>query len=357
MDYNSMEFRPAPTEFKAGAKEGEYKGHFSVFGNVDDGGDIAERGMFAKTLAERRGRIKVFYSHDWSKLLGPPPAVLVEDEIGLYAEGHLTLGSFWGRETWELMKDGALTEGSFGYLTTKATTDDNGYRHLKEVILFEISPTPLGMNPLTSVGAKSRGGMSLIRPHSFYGKTSPVAAMSTPWNETEILAKYSADPVRAKMAFAWMNPFGAPTDISSYRLPHHDEFGAIVPIAVIKAGEAIARMQVDIPINDIPAVKAHLAEHYEQLELTPPWDEGSTIGLLQIDLLSSLLEEIRDQKVMVTLASDKRARLTGLIESLIEESSEPAGKPSDEKNVAHLPLSTKARFEALRFSLLNPDNL
>lgn len=153
-----MEYKTASTEFKAAGDAGEYEGYFSVFGNVDDGGDIIQPGAFAKTIQERGNRIKVFFGHDWTKLIGPPPAVLQEDTRGLYAKGRLTLKAFWGNEAWELMKDGALTEGSIGYETVKADST-GGARNLREVKLYEISPVPLGMNPLTAIRAVKSGAI------------------------------------------------------------------------------------------------------------------------------------------------------------------------------------------------------
>lgn len=149
-----MEYKAVPVEFKAGKNEGEYEGYFSIFGNVDDGMDVMMPGAFTKTLQERKKRIKVFYAHDWQKLIGPPPSEIFEDSKGLYAKGRLTLGSFWGKEVWELMKDDALTEGSIGFQTVKADYSGNdGARRLHEVKLYEISPVPLGMNPLTEIQA------------------------------------------------------------------------------------------------------------------------------------------------------------------------------------------------------------
>lgn len=152
-----IEYKSAAVEFKATGDEGQYEGHFSIFGNVDDGRDIAHPGMFQKTITERGKRVKVFYAHDWSKLIGPPPSTLKEDTVGLFAAGRLTLDSFWGKEAWVLMRDGALTEGSFGYEAVKFDfenlTGGATIRNLREVKLFEISPVPLGMNALTEIRA------------------------------------------------------------------------------------------------------------------------------------------------------------------------------------------------------------
>jgi HK97 family phage prohead protease len=151
-----LEYKAVPTEFKASStNEGVYEGYFSIFGNMDDGYDVIPQGAFAKTIQERAKRIKVFYAHDWQKLIGPAPDVLQEDSRGLYAKGKLTLASFWGNEVWQLMKDNALNEGSIGFETIPGQVDfrSDGARMLKEVKLYEISPVPLGMNPLTEVQA------------------------------------------------------------------------------------------------------------------------------------------------------------------------------------------------------------
>lgn len=154
---SELEYKSTAVEFKATGNEGQYEGHFSVFGNVDDGSDVAHPGMFQKTIMERAKRVKVFYAHDWNKLIGPPPTTLQEDTVGLFAAGRLTLDSFWGKEAWALMKDSALTEGSFGYEAVKFDFESLAgsamVRNLREVKLFEISPVPLGMNALTEIRA------------------------------------------------------------------------------------------------------------------------------------------------------------------------------------------------------------
>lgn len=154
-----MDYKTAATEFKAAGDMGEYEGYFSVFGNVDDGGDIIHQGAFAKTIQERGNRIKVFFGHDWTKLIGPPPTLLQEDTRGLYAKGKLTLDSFWGKEAWALMRDNALTEGSIGYEAIKAD-NGQGVRNIREIKLYEISPVPLGMNPLTAIRAVKSGALN-----------------------------------------------------------------------------------------------------------------------------------------------------------------------------------------------------
>jgi len=154
-----MEYKSVPTEVKAEGDEGVVSGHYSIFGNVDDGEDRMHPGAFTKTIQERSGRVKVFFGHDWGKLIAPPPSVLQEDSKGLFATYDLVLDSFWGSEAWALIKSGAMTEGSFGFEPVKFDYDEKGVRDLREVKLHEISPVPLGMNPLTSIRAIKSGAI------------------------------------------------------------------------------------------------------------------------------------------------------------------------------------------------------
>ena len=152
-----MEYKAVPTEIKAEGDQGVVSGHYSIFGNVDDGEDRMHAGAFAKTIKERGNRVQVFMGHDWTKLIAPPPEILHEDSTGLFAKYNLVLKSFWGREAWELIKAKALREGSFGFEAVRFDYDEKGVRDLREVKLFEISPVPLGMNPLTSIRAIKSG--------------------------------------------------------------------------------------------------------------------------------------------------------------------------------------------------------
>jgi len=154
-----MEYKATPLEIKAEGDQGVVSGHYSIFGNVDEGEDRMHPGAFAKTIQERGNRVKVFFMHLWDRLIAPPPDILKEDSAGLFAQFKLVLDSFWGREAWTLIKAGALAEGSIGYEPVKFDFDDKGVRNLREVKLFEISPVPLGMNPATAIRAIKAGAL------------------------------------------------------------------------------------------------------------------------------------------------------------------------------------------------------
>lgn len=357
---HELEIKSCAAEFKASGDKGEYDGHFAVFGNVDDGGDISLPGMFLKTIAERGPRVKVFYGHDWSKVLGPAPRLLEEDAVGLHAAGRLTVKSFWGNEVWELMKDNAINEGSFGYATIKADYTEEGWRQLKEVVLYEISPVALGMNPLTTVNAVKGliGRSGAIRAHSISGKKEfPILGVDREFDAKGIAEKADGNPATLRTIFAWFSG-DDPADSKSYRLPHHDLNGNLSTRGLLFAGEAIARNAHDIPFNDLPLVKSHLAEHFEQLGIQPPWvDNDSTSLRTAMTIMEGFAKDLRDGKMLITLDNDSRKNLLSLAGDIIEaiEEKSEAAEPPTEDNQEHSALQGKidARIQQIRLNLLS----
>lgn len=322
---NELEYKAVATEFKAVGDQGIYEGHFSIFGNVDDGGDVVHPGAFAKTIVERAKRVRIFYAHDWQKLIGPPPDILQEDATGLYAKGRLTLDSFWGKEAWALMKDGALTEGSIGYEPVKFDFENpaNGrvadgmmalglVRHLREVKLFEISPVPLGMNSMTQIQAVKMGllraAKAAIPPHATDKAPDDVA-----WDAAAVLR--DAEGARQlRLIHAWVDPDGDPDSKTSYKLPHHLANGQVVWRGVAASGAAImgSRGGVSIPEADVTGVKRHLERHYEQFDKMPPWAESAGLETY-LETLQIITAELKEGRM---LSSANKERIESAISAM-----------------------------------------
>lgn len=134
--------------------KGTFSGYASIFGNKDLGGDVVVRGAFRESLRRKRAKdVKFLYMHKTDKPIGIFTKV-DEDERGLQVEGKLALGTQLGKETYELMKMGAISGLSIGY-----KVDAKGYhydersrrRKLKEVDLMEISAVTFPMNPKAKI--------------------------------------------------------------------------------------------------------------------------------------------------------------------------------------------------------------
>lgn len=346
-----LEYKIAPTEFKAAGDTGEYEGHFSVFGNVDNGFDIAQPGMFLKTIAERRQRIKVFYAHDWMKLIGPPPTVLQEDALGLFAKGRLTLDSFWGKETWALMRDGALTEGSFGFEAVKFDFEDIAgrmVRNLREVKLYEISPVPLGMNDFTQVRAVKSLLLRQMRATIPAKETTPADA-GAEW-DAAVAVKDLKGAAQLRAAHAWFNPDGDPDDPAAYKLAHHLADGHVVLKAVEAAGAALMA-GAGIPEHDVPAVQQHLAAHYKQFNCLPPWEKGAALDTY-LPVLLHLTNEIKAGRVLSSANKDRINDAVGALQAALDALNEllEAAEPEKGLSPAHSALLIK-RLRAAEVAL------
>ncbi|MEH2505603.1 HK97 family phage prohead protease [Bradyrhizobium sp. AZCC 1578] len=132
--------------------DGVFTGYASKFDEQDLGRDIVKPGAFAKALASKPlPKIKMLRNHDTSEPIGVWTS-LIEDERGLKATGQLILDTTRGRETYSLLKAGALDGLSIGYRATKDTFDRiKNVRLLQEVDLFEISVVTFPMLPSATV--------------------------------------------------------------------------------------------------------------------------------------------------------------------------------------------------------------
>lgn len=130
----------------ADGESGEFSGYAAVFGNVDSGRDVIERGAFSKTIREDFDRIKILSQHDNCELPIGKPLELREDEKGLYIRGKIS-DTQRGRDIKTLLKDGVLTELSIGYDAVEVDYDEElNIRHLKEIKLWEVSIVTWAMN-------------------------------------------------------------------------------------------------------------------------------------------------------------------------------------------------------------------
>jgi len=168
---------------KADENEGIVEAIFAVMGVVDEGLDRIHNGAFAKTFVERGHKVRLLDSHNAHSVLNSLGKVMALKEIG---EGDLPIdlvkaypdatGGAWaqlkfnlntanGHDAFQHIRAGDVDEWSFAYDATNKDFEDiegpdgatQQIRNLKELRLYEVSPTVFGMNPATTtVGAKSK---------------------------------------------------------------------------------------------------------------------------------------------------------------------------------------------------------
>ncbi|UJQ95734.1 HK97 family phage prohead protease [Mariluticola halotolerans] len=119
---------------------GRFAGYASLFGQVDQGGDIVMPGAFAKSLkAKGQGGVRLLFQHDPKEPIGIWEHI-AEDRTGLWAEGRLLPGVERGDALRRLIEGGAIDGLSIGFRTQRATREAaTGHRRLWQIDLWEIS--------------------------------------------------------------------------------------------------------------------------------------------------------------------------------------------------------------------------
>jgi HK97 family phage prohead protease len=213
-----------PVEWKAasGGGPGELNGYASVFGNVDQGGDIVMPGAFRKTLA------------DWSRASQPLPLIADhqlstegvigsvkearEDGVGLRIRAGFSSDPK-AQSVRTKMIEGHLKGMSFTYDMVKhymGTMAGKSVRYLQELRLFEATVTPFPMNTLAVASAKTAMSSASINdlPDSAFayiepggtkdaeGKTAPRSLRHFPVHDEtharNALARLSSSPFAAQ---------------------------------------------------------------------------------------------------------------------------------------------------------------
>lgn len=153
MTTKTLDFR---CELKASGDTGTFTGYGSVFNIKDRGDDIVLPGAFADTLAAAKaaGRLPaMLWQHRQAEPIGVYTS-MEEDSVGLKVSGQLALKTARGAEAYELMKMGALSGMSIGYVSRDDSYDRvTGIRTLKKLDLFELSLVTLPMNDASRVSA------------------------------------------------------------------------------------------------------------------------------------------------------------------------------------------------------------
>lgn len=147
-----------PLDVKAVGDDGTIEGYGSIFGNVDEYGEVVMPGAFDKCLkiwAKVGKPLKMLWQHDRDRPIGLWDE-LSEDNKGLRVKGRiLTEVSGQAAEAYGLIKAGAVDALSIGYQVMKQgphPTTPNALA-LFELNLREVSPVTFGANDKARIDA------------------------------------------------------------------------------------------------------------------------------------------------------------------------------------------------------------
>ena len=114
----------------------QFTGYASVFGGVDSYGDMIMKGAYENTIKDRERPVQLRWNH-FGPVIGKYTEIY-EDEKGLVVSGELTKGHSVAEDTAALLRHGAISGLSIGYIAKNAT-QDGVIRKLTEIDLFEVS--------------------------------------------------------------------------------------------------------------------------------------------------------------------------------------------------------------------------
>lgn len=158
-------YMDCPLSLKSISEEGRFAGYASVFNVVDKQRDIMQPGAFLKTIQGRTGEVKLLWQHDFSEPIGIITR-LFEDARGLYVEGTLLLDVARAKETYTLLKAGAVSGLSIGYTPIEfAIEPDTGVRKLSQVELWEVS--------LVTFPANAAAGVTVVKQYAAIEQVMP----------------------------------------------------------------------------------------------------------------------------------------------------------------------------------------
>ncbi len=163
-------------KIKSVADTGIFEGYGSVFNIVDSYDEIVVPGAFTDSLSAHKaaGTMPALL---WQHRSAEPIGVyteMSEDSIGLKVVGQLALKTARGSEAYELMKMGAISGLSIGFVTREDSFDRaTGKTTLKKVDLWEVSPVTFPANDAARVqGVKSIEKIESIRDAEQYLRDS-----------------------------------------------------------------------------------------------------------------------------------------------------------------------------------------
>lgn len=154
-----METRDFSFEVKEVSDGGIFTGYGSVFGVVDSYDEIVAPGAFTESLAAHKAKgtmPAMLWQHRSAEPLGVYTE-MAEDNIGLKITGQIALKTQRGAEAYELLKMGAISGLSIGFMPREDSLDKvTRIRTLKKVDLWETSLVTFPANDAARVdGVKS----------------------------------------------------------------------------------------------------------------------------------------------------------------------------------------------------------
>lgn len=190
-------FSVEESQFKITDEEkGIFEAYVSVFGNTDSYGEVVEKGAFVEWLTIHKGRYpKGVWAHDWSEPI-IKTLEIYEDDYGLKVKGQFVLEVQRAREIYALMKQGVITDFSFGFRVQEDAWDEVAkVRRLKKIAIYEYSPVLVGANDQAILQSVKSDGAEVVEEIDEEEETPETPTEETPVEDTTTAPGESPAPV------------------------------------------------------------------------------------------------------------------------------------------------------------------
>lgn len=253
----------------------EFTGYASRWDDVDWMGDIVRRGAFSATLQQRAIR-PLLWNHDAGLPIGVE-VELVEDRAGLRGAWRLSKSAV-ADDAYALLRDGAVTGLSIGFIATETKDGPDGTRELLGIELLEVSLVALpALDSARVLDVKSARGAQTMN-------------------------------VAQRMAARGLAPVSPLARSIGQRLTQSAEYKRLVADSSLHSEHSQIRLKLDLPgvsiIRELKALTISLANtpdvRAEQMLLTPP-----EFGL--IDVLPTFPTESNNVEIVTSTVTNNAA--------------------------------------------------
>jgi len=257
--------------------------------DVDRAGDIIAPNAFDNSIKEyvaNNRLVKIYYNHMTYDL---PVGVINPSNISKvgkiwYVKGELNINTTQGKDVYELMKQGALSDLSVNCIINDCEVNDK-YRLLKELSLLEVS--------VVGEPANTQAKVYAVKGATIYHDL-PLANRDVIWDSTVALNRVrkitNSEEAPSRLyrnAFFWFDEANA-DNFGAYKLPFADVIDGkltAIPRGVFAAAAAMrgARGGVDIPEEDKQRVISHIEKYYKKMDVESPFEEGKNFKFISAD--------------------------------------------------------------------------
>lgn len=261
-----------------GVPIGIIRGIASTF-EKDRGDDIVMPQAFGETIMrhkEGNRPIRMLFQHWTDNIIGAFPIDRVEiTSQGLQVEGEINLEVQRGRETYSLIKQGALSDLSIGFSVLDEEFK-NGVRFINKLELWEISVVAEPMNVNANITEVKRAvpfqDLPLASEDRAWDSSAAIQRVRTFTDSEEVPSS------RYRRAFLFFDAENA-DKFGAYKLPIADVIDGelkAVPRAIFAVASVLqgGRGGVDLPDNDRATIIRNVNRYYEKMGLESPLNKG-----------------------------------------------------------------------------------